>query len=260
MKIEDARCKRSPIATVCMDNALRNDLNQVTPSRYTRFYVYGPTGSLLDCANLDGGGLKCLPNLCVVCHGGTKYPSPATLSDTTNLGSRFLPFDLESYTWHPKYGVQKQELAAMNAGVLQTAPNSTITDLITGWYGNANPIASSAVWNNFNAAYMPTAAAAGWNTNPPIYKDVFKQSCRVCHVSRDAGFSVQFDSLTKLSNSSYGYGSACSGLSMPHSQRTWAVFWGSRGINGLSMNTPVPDQPATLVGPLGPTLKCRPPP
>ncbi len=258
--LEDARCKRSPIATVCMDNALRNDLNQVTPSRYTRFYVYGPTGSLLDCANLDGGGLKCVPNLCVVCHGGTKYPSPATLSDTTNLGSRFLPFDLESYTWHPKYGVQKQELAAMNAGVLQTAPNSTITDLITGWYGNANPIASSAVWNNFNAAYMPTAAAAGWNTNPPIYKDVFKQSCRVCHVSRDAGFSVQFDSLTKLSNSSYGYGSACSGLSMPHSQRTWAVFWGSRGINGLSMNTPVPDQPATLVGPLGPTLKCRPPP
>ena len=259
--LEDARCRRSPIATVCMDNVLRTDLNQTTPSRYTRFYVYGGNGNLLDCANLDGGGLKCVPNLCIVCHGGNRYASPATLSDTTNFGSRFLPFDLESYTWHPKYGVQKPELAAMNAAVLKTAPNAIITDLITGWYGNPNPLASFAVWNNYNGPYIPTVpAATGWSLNQPIYKDVFKQSCRVCHISRDTTAPFQFDSLTKLANVSYGYGSACSGLSMPHSQRTWAVFWGSRGINGLSMNTPVPDQPALLVSPLGSSFKCRPPP
>lgn len=257
--LEDARCKRGAVATVCMDHSLRTDLGQATPSRYTRFYVYGAGGALQDCADLDGGGPKCVPNACVICHGGNRYASPATLNDTTNLGSRFLPFDLDSYTFHPKYGVQKQEIANMNAAVLKTGANSAITSLITGWYGNANPVASFATWNNFNAAWMPTAPLSGWPLEPQMYTDVFKHSCRVCHISRDVGSTVQFETLTQLANAGYGYGSACFGLSMPHSQRTWSIFWGSRGSNNLGFSG-VPNMPTTLLSVLlysNPNAKCR---
>ena len=256
--LEDARCKRAAIATVCMDHSARADLGQATPSRYTRFYVYGSSGALQDCADLDGGGPKCVPNACVICHGGTSY----TANGATNLGSRFLPFDLDSYTFHPKYGVQKQELANMNAAVLKTGANSAINALIAGWYGSPNPVGSPTIWNNFNAAWMPPAFLSGWTLEPQMYHDVFKHACRVCHISRDVGSTKQFETLTQLSNAGYGYYSACSALSMPHSQRTWAVFWGSRGnFNQGAWGNPGPqNMPTTLLSVLlnaNPNAKCR---
>jgi len=235
--LEDARCGRGPVATVCMDYSSRTDAGNVTPSRYTRFYVYGSNGALLDCANLDGAGLKCLPNLCVTCHGGNFY----TAGDSPNLGSKFLPFDLESYTFHPKFGVQLPEIAAMNAGVLKTAPTSATADLITGWYGNANPLLNPLYYNQ---AYVPTAAGMSWSANPGLYSNLFKQSCRVCHNSRDSSSSVQFASFSSFSGFGYGHYAACMSLEMPHSQRTWSGYWGSRCSSILGFS--VQDMPTNL--------------
>jgi len=107
----------------------------------------------------------------------------------------------------------------------------------------AQPLANS---NVFNLNYVPTTPSGGWTGNPGLYNNVFKYSCRVCHISRDSTGSFQFDSLSKLTNSFYGYGPVCSSLSMPHSQRTWGVFWGSRGANNLGASG-VPNMP-TLIG------------
>ena len=43
----------------------------------------------------------------------------------------------------------------------------------------------------------------------------------------------------------FGYFSSCTGLGMPHSQRTWGVFWGSRCSNKLGIPN-VPDMPFLL--------------
>ena len=238
--LEDARCRRSPIATVCMDYALLKDRNDVKPSRYTRFYVYAGDGKLLDCADLDGAGLKYVPNLCVTCHGGDRYRA----GESANLGSRFLPFDMASYSFHPKTGVQKEEMAMMNAAVLKTAPNAAITDLIQGWYANPNPLNNRDV---FAQNYVPSAAALNWSATPAqaaFYTDVFKHSCRVCHISRDA-VGTQFGSYASLAGEGFGIPSVCSGLGMPHSQRTWGVFWGSRCSNKLGLPN-IPDMPTRL--------------
>lgn len=235
--LEDARCGRGPVATVCMDYSSRIDAATVTPSRYTRFYVYGSNGALLDCANLDGAGLKCVPNLCVTCHGGNFYAA----GDSPNLGSRFLPFDIESYSFHPKYGAQLPEIAAMNAGVLKTAPTSATADLIIGWYAASNPMLNPLYYNQ---NYVPTAAGLSWSANPGLYSNLFKQSCRICHNSRDISTSIQFASLADFANFGYGHYQACVGLDMPHAQRTWSGYWGSRCSANLGFS--VQDMPTNL--------------
>lgn len=235
--LEDARCGRGPVATVCMDYSSRIDTGSVTPSRYTRFYVYGSNGALLDCANLDGAGLKCVPNLCVTCHGGDFY----TAGNSPDLGSRFLPFDLESYTFHPKYGAQLPELAAMNGGVLKTAPTSATADLIIGWYAASNPMLNPFYYNQ---NYVPTAAGVSWSAASSLYSNVFKQSCRVCHNSRETGPGIQFASFADFSGFSYGHYAACNSLQMPHAQRTWSAFWGSRCSANLGFS--VQDMPTNL--------------
>jgi hypothetical protein len=235
--LEDARCGRGPVATVCMDYSSRIDNGAVTPSRYTRFYVYGSNGALLQTANLDGAGLKGVPNLCITCHGGDWYSA----GGPTNVGARFLPFDLESYTFHPKFGIQHQELAAMNAAVLKTAPTAATADLIAGWYGTPNPLANPLA---FNQSHVPTAAGLSWAANPGVYSNFFKQACRVCHNSRDSNTSMQFEKLIDLSNYGYGHSSACLSLQMPHAQRTWSGYWGSRCAANLGFS--VQDMPTHL--------------
>ena len=146
----------------------------------------------------------------------------------------------------------------MNAGVLEALPGTdgpAIKDLIAGWYNNSNPLAGPATYNTFNQDYVPsTAAGFNWRAipaNQALYSNVFKHSCRVCHISRDAG-KVQIGSFNELLGESSSYTSSCTGLGMPHSQRTWGIFWGSRGSKNLG-NLSVPDMPTQLREALGET-------
>ena len=147
----------------------------------------------------------------------------------------------------------------MNKGVLKTAPGAAITDLITGWYNNANPLAAFAVWNAFNQNYVPSAPAVTWSDTPghaAQYADIFKHGCRVCHISRDATNYMQFDSWADFDGAGYGQGSVCgASLSMPHSQRTWGIFWGGRCSTKLGVAGAV-DMP-TLLG-IAAGSPCRP--
>ncbi len=255
--LEDARRGVSAVATVCMDYSLRADLTGGL-HRHTRFYVYAGNfdQELGRAADLDRAGFKAVPGLCISCHGGSRYePTIPAFHGTTgppdflpidrraipgsggDLGSRFLPFDLESYTFHPKWGVEKNELARMNAGVVKTQTTSDghqtdITKLILGWYGGA-PNASP---ESFDAAFIPPS----WS-KPGLY-GAFKIGCRGCHISRDDAPGLQFSN--QASFTSYGL-PLCTSLEMPHSQRTWSSFWGTKAARSLG-DLSTPDLPAAL--------------
>jgi glucose/arabinose dehydrogenase len=64
------------LGTVTMD---------VSPQGFTRFYVFGPDGTLSPSAVLDSEGKKFVPELCTTCHGG-KYAGAGSPPD---LGSIF---------------------------------------------------------------------------------------------------------------------------------------------------------------------------
>jgi glucose/arabinose dehydrogenase/mono/diheme cytochrome c family protein len=64
------------LGTVTMD---------VSPEGFTRFYVFGPDGTLSPFAVLDSEGKKFIPELCTTCHGG-KYGGAGSSPD---LGSIF---------------------------------------------------------------------------------------------------------------------------------------------------------------------------
>ena len=236
--IEDAICGRAAEATVCMDSAKRTDAGAQTATRYTRFYGYGSDGSLLKEADLDGAGLKGVPNICVTCHGG-KYYDGSDPNRTPNIGARFLPFDLEAFTYHPKFGIQKPEFARMNKGVLLTGPPAATTDLITGWYGTNNPLIAL---NTYNANYVP----ASWAGNPTFYSDVFKPGCRGCHNTRETTGFAQFSSLAAIQSLNFGNYAVGSSLQMPHAQRTWSIFWGERGSGFPNMPTTLQTLGGTL--------------
>ena len=235
--LEDARCGRGPVATVCMDYSARVDQGEMVAKRYTRFYVYGSNGQILHEANLDGAGLKGVPNLCVTCHGGDFYSA----GGSTNLGSKFLPFDLESYSFHPGFGIQHTELAKMNAAVRETMPTAAIADLIKGWYGTSDPMTNPLA---FNQGHVPTQPLLSWTPDTNLYSNMFKQSCRICHISRNGDVSMQFNSYSAFQNYGFGKYSANISLQMPHAQRTWGGYWGSRCSNLLGF--PVSDMPTVL--------------
>ena len=136
----------------------------------------------------------------------------------------------------------------MNAAVLKAARRpAAINALITGWYDNANPLAGSATWNDFNQDHVPsfTASLRCRPAHDALYNNVFKQSCRVCHISRDETGKKQIGSFNQMLGVEFGYSSSCTGLGMPHSQRTWGIFWGSRCSNKLGILN-VPDMPTLL--------------
>ena len=231
--VEEAIAEKSPVATVAMDYAATS----VGAKRFTKFYVYGPNGDLLPLANLDNAsnGDKPVPNLCIVCHGGSFYKKEKDGDynyPDGNLGASFLPFDLEAFTYSKERGIQREELAKLNQGVLYTQPPAAITNLILGWYGGV----PGGTKTNFLQDYVPVT----WSNsvvNASLYRDVFKPSCRGCHISRsDKGYYDSFGAFTGADSTL----TLCTFV-MPNSQRTFGIFWGSKTANVIKSNI-VPDQ------------------
>ena len=261
--LEDAHCDRNPIATVCMEYSPRSliniaDASSVTISlrsfyqRYVQFTVYsGSTETLVKQASLDGSTAKPVPNLCVTCHGGSRFQP----GGSPNLGSVFLPFDTESFTYHRGFGTQAAAFAALNKGVLQSHTNAVNTNLIQGWYGATDPTTAVGTFNNnFVPTYAPGAAvpwSAGGATAAAEYNGIFKTSCRVCHNSRSSyalvdswdAWHILLGGPAPAPNSEPCY------LDMPAAQRTWGVFWGSRAGEVISSGSGhLPDYPSQLFG------------
>ncbi|MEJ0089477.1 MAG: hypothetical protein WDM80_07005 [Limisphaerales bacterium] len=242
--VEDAIAEKDSIATVAMDYAALTN----GESRYTKFYAFGPgaNGVLLPVANLDNvnNGDKPLPNLCIVCHGGKFVKNEGGKNNPPggDLEATFLPFDLEAYTFSKARGIQHDEFAKLNLGVLYTKPTPAISNLVVGWYGGV----PGGTRTNFNPNFVPPE----WSANTTLYRDAFKTSCRGCHISRRPQ-GTYFNSLASFMKKVEASETVVENFTMPNSQRTFGIFWGSHTAHVLNTNTG-PDQVQTYRTATGP--------
>lgn len=185
------------VACVTMEWSTSPGVNGGRP--FTKFFTFGPDGSLLPSVNLDGRGEKFLPGACVACHGGTQYNGrfPEKGTPSPNLGSGFLPFDTANYYFSSRgdktEAAQSEQIYRLNQLVKATEGGATtaVTQLVDGWYAGGGV--------TLNKAYVPPAWAAAEATTPGaslFYREVIGSSCRTCHASLGPTFNWDATVLT----------------------------------------------------------------
>ncbi len=235
--VESARLAINPIATVAMEYS-----PGVSGGAYTKFYVFNGAGARVNNADLDQNGIKFVPRLCVVCHGGT-YVAP-TAANQGNMGSRFIAFDLASYGYSGfaasfSRASQEEAFRLLNQGVLEnTNPSAAQQELIPGWYGGPGGV--DTVGRTVTDGFVPT----GWSAQPTLYTDVVRTSCRTCHVDRDAPLDWNLFSGGSIFTDNAGTGFKqngpiiqpylCELRIMPQALVTYVNFWS----NSTSVSSP----------------------
>jgi hypothetical protein len=236
--VEAARLAQGAIATVAMEYSP----SPLGGQPYTKFYVFNNAGARVNNANLDNTNQKFTPRLCIICHAGT-YVAP-TGTNAGNMGSRFIGFDLASYGYSgfdPSFSRASQEEAfrALNQAVLEnTNPSNAQQELINGWYGGPGGVDTPG--KTQTDGFVPT----GWASQPTLYTDVVRTSCRTCHVNRDApidwhkfsGGNLLFDYADTgfKQNGPTIEPYLCEFRIIPHSKVTYISFWS----NSTSVSNP----------------------
>jgi hypothetical protein len=205
--LEDALNDTNKIATVTMD------YSAVPPgtTRFTKFYVYGPNDMRSNSANLDGGGFKFVPGLCVACHGGTTGTVPPGGGD---VHAHFLAFDLLNSldyssssnltrsAQEPAFKLMNQAVLAIEQDIALEDPTNfcpAITNLIQGWYGpglandTANDNFVPSQWQDANSTSVLSLAGQAF-----LYRNVVAPSCRSCHETRADPLFRDFRSFTNF--------------------------------------------------------------
>ncbi len=263
---DDAVNDVNPIAAVTMEYKP----DATTGTSFTKFYVYdrghqvvNPATGLLDNprvnkADLDGGGAKSVPGLCLVCHGGRNpanvaagqpYPNPGG-----NVHAHFLPFDLDAlqYSSNPSFtrAAQQDTFRKLNQSVLNIEvtnpdfngqPMWALIELVEGWYNQIFNQTGATLSGNQNTSFV----ASGWAADPPlgqtvpadVYSNVVARSCRNCHTTRPTPYNFATNGTSPTLLSPFVFGSAdwtqlhittpAIGMEavMPHVRRTHQRFW-----------------------------------
>jgi len=255
--VDDTIEDTNPIAAVAMEYAKGTDPTtglDTIGDPFTKFYVFdGKTGNRLLAADLDRGGRKFVPGLCIVCHGGIDH-SADYQSSHGNVNAHFLPFDLNAldYSCDPMFTRTAQEGAfkQLNQGVLEieagtttspankdfnVATMTTLITLIEGWYGTNFTLPAPPTMPRLtqNSEFIPP----GWTNRPNLYLNVVARSCRNCHSTRPASF-LSFGSASEFNAfiKSFVFGTTdlnpssitqiqTRGPIMPHARRTFERFW-----------------------------------
>jgi cytochrome c5 len=247
-----------PDATVAMEYsrvelAAPNDFPD--NDRAVKFFVYNtnnPDGPPLRNADLDSHGARPVPQLCVICHGGSTATTPADINNPTgptkgafadrgdimSMRSNFLPFDLHFF----KFPAAEPSANA----TVQAAFKSLNVDIVKG-VATANGTVGAAIVDVIDhSLYAPNGTAAtqqddkvvpGWdngNANSPqnrFYRDVFARACRTCHTAQPyTAQSFQTKAEFDLAIATV-QGLVCGRKVMPHAQRTNDLFWQSLNPN-----------------------------
>jgi hypothetical protein len=203
--------------TVCMEYSRLEGHPKNPP--IVKFFVYDTSkngGKRLTSANLDKGGGKFVPNLCLNCHGGEfdfragdflgdvtnqKYDEqrmrelvarndPAELYDAVNMDSSFREFDVASFKFaRPGKGpkdpsrlvptqAELDQFNRMNDLVVESWPKDGIKQLVKGW--------KSAGWKVGNGLVFSSLIPPDWQVDSAVkrlYLEVVSKSCRTCHVA-----------------------------------------------------------------------------
>ena len=237
-------------ATVCMEWSPVEG----TSLPVVKFFVYNGANAgaaIMTSVNLDGGGPKFLPQLCLNCHGGDFAPG------NPDLHASFREFDLATFKFPGGRDVPndaeraafKQQNLIARGNVTDTISTSAIKDLVNGWYGiGADFVDPHPAYTGQNSRYNPP----GWNdppNTPPdstkspqyLYHTVVAKSCRTCHVAftNNNLTGIDWTSFQQFSGFAFeiapGPGLVFSGTpnvaplsSMPHALVTYKNFWSSR--------------------------------
>lgn len=201
----------------------------------------------------------------LLCHGGSRKAleqfTEAVKQNKTNnvaniaanlngeegdMGSHFIPFDPNSYTYGAKDGFLSRtgQLAAfsiLNQAVQSAKPTTaaTTTNLFQAWAGAGGFDAVPAGWKNIAAN----------NHIQPAYTGAVAVSCRSCHVMRDGAKAFDdfdaFDSRrTQVKKQVYSIPEA---EVMPNALRTFTIFWGSKAANDASIKPAVAPRQTSLI-------------
>jgi hypothetical protein len=255
-----AAMQTSPLATVAMEYTPPGGLAATGGAPFTKFFVFGANGAILNSVALDHNAPKFVPALCVVCHngsfsGGVSGDSNGKLGDN----ARFIPFDQESSYQPYQPGTapnlsDETQFNLMNIAVKNTNASTAVANLINNvWYNN--PLSPSPP-TSFYAAGVPL----GWHNthtaldpNDPVSSDtlyggVVKLYCRSCHTTRDPG--LDFDTLAYF-ESRFPRTPVCGGSGqdyMPQAELNFLRFWlhstASQGPNLMSQSA-IDGGPAT---------------
>jgi hypothetical protein len=231
----DAATGTNRAATVAMDF----DVSRVDS---VRFVVYGANGQRLNQVQLDGGGPKPVPQLCLNCHGGDLG------TDNKVRGAHFLPFDIAYLPTPDSKGPQLAQFKAQNAIVwavernFGTKPaeggNNAIIELIEGWYGSRDGVFDQV--SPYDAGFVPP----GWSEAPDAYLAAVAPYCRTCHVAQSRRPDLLWNTRQQLFVTFKGSaaGRVCTKpqddfFVMPHAQRTYQKFWlsGAQAIFAVDM-------------------------
>lgn len=244
----DAVQNNGLVATVAMEySRIENDNGAATeftdPDRVVKFFVYGANGGIVTAADLDGRGARPIPQLCLVCHGGsTGGTGVAAFPDrqSVKLGSKFIAFDLAAYTIvdgiDPAFNkaAQQANFKTLNNNIVKaTNPGAPIVELIDSMYLNGV------------LDQREGFSIVGWNGNgarKALYQNVVGPSCRMCHASQPqtniAGIDIRFTAAQQFIDIGNAVAArVCTEHVMPHAFATHDTLWGSIG----------PHQPAELI-------------
>jgi len=245
-----------PLATVAMEYTPPGGLTG-TGAPFTKFFVFGADGAILNSVALDHNPPKFVPALCVVCHNGSFSAGPTGDANGNLQKARFIPFDAESFyppaTPSNPYPDESQ-FNLMNTAVKNTNASVAVADLISNvWYNNPSspnphtnffPAGVPSGWQNAHTASDPSDPVA----SDVLYSGVVKLYCRSCHTTRDAGLA--FHTLADFEN--FGPRSAaCAGGGqdyMPQSELNFRRFWLHSTLNqgpNLMNQSAVDGGPAT---------------
>jgi hypothetical protein len=227
-------------ATVCME---WSPVEPSTQPNIVKFFVYagnggGPNAVRQTGVDLDGNGIKFVPNLCLNCHGpGSAIP------DAADQGASFREFDLATFKYTGGRNVpnetERRNFKKLNLIVRGPSKNpqpstspilstNAIKDLVNGWYG-IDPATFNDLHPDFtgqNTAWNPLGDDAhGWDNHKNLYHTVVAKSCRTCHVAFGSGLDwTNYDGF----HGSFEFVFGTTTIRMPHSQITYKNFWSSR--------------------------------
>ena len=243
------------VATVAMEYAPIEGDAAADP--VVKFFVYNAADNRVNNADLDGKGRRPIPQLCMVCHGGS-YPGgpttgvpPFSTVGEVKLGSEFLAFDLHNYTFAAAPFDKASQQAAFKALneqiVLGTNAGPHTQIYIAEMYDGDNGVPPTTQEELLVVSDSSAPASDRWTAQPPgqeMYKHVIGNACRTCHATNPAP-SLQFVSAKQvidiLGNAEIR---VCSQHVMPHAKRTHDLFW----LSADRPDTPItdPHQPGIL--------------
>jgi hypothetical protein len=173
-----------------------------------------------------------IPSNCMSCHGGfPRYNSVAHAADA----SLFLPFDLDQFEYEDVGGHRRSDqlgsFQAQNEMVRKvaalgnyfTGTSEIVVSALDGWYHNTTKQSTDArevFEHDFDSSFLPS----GWTSQPQLYQQVVRGTCRSCHVTH---VGAHFDTESEFRSQASTIVLFLCGKVMPHSLQSYREFWQS---------------------------------